>query len=122
MAAVAEVGKPSVNSGTSTPAADALLAASGPATPSIAPLPNSSLCCESFFSSVYDNIVGISDPPPGMVPIGKPMAVPRSQGFQERRQSSRVMKALPLRSEEHTSELQSLMRTSYAVFCLNKKK
>src|SRR3546814_2437387 len=27
-----------------------------------------------------------------------------------------------LRSEEHTSELQSLMRSSYAVFCLNKKK
>src|SRR3546814_1558539 len=26
------------------------------------------------------------------------------------------------RSEEHTSELQSLMRTSYAVFCLTKKK
>src|SRR3546814_5766307 len=26
----------------------------------------------------------------------------------------------PLRSEEHTSELQSLMRTSYAVFCLKK--
>src|SRR3546814_3198842 len=35
--------------------------------------------------------------------------------------------ALPLapllaRSEEHTSELQSLMRISYAVFCLKKKK
>src|SRR3546814_7639158 len=27
-----------------------------------------------------------------------------------------------LRSEEHTSELQSLMRLSYAVFCLKKKK
>src|SRR3546814_7068532 len=27
-----------------------------------------------------------------------------------------------LRSEEHTSELQSLMRSSYAVFCLKKKK
>src|SRR3546814_2410673 len=27
----------------------------------------------------------------------------------------------PLRSEEHTSELQSLMRTSYAVFCLKKE-
>src|SRR3546814_10632212 len=26
------------------------------------------------------------------------------------------------RSEEHTSELQSIMRISYAVFCLNKKK
>src|SRR3546814_7970339 len=29
--------------------------------------------------------------------------------------------ALDLRSEEHTSELQSLMRISYAVFCLKKK-
>src|SRR3546814_1113739 len=29
--------------------------------------------------------------------------------------------ALPNRSEEHTSELQSLMRISYAVFCLKKK-
>src|SRR3546814_8792070 len=29
--------------------------------------------------------------------------------------------ALPVRSEEHTSELQSLMRISYAVFCLKKK-
>src|SRR3546814_5822557 len=28
----------------------------------------------------------------------------------------------PFRSEEHTSELQSLMRISYAVFCLKKKK
>src|SRR3546814_1466475 len=28
----------------------------------------------------------------------------------------------PSRSEEHTSELQSLMRNSYAVFCLKKKK
>src|SRR3546814_4144882 len=30
--------------------------------------------------------------------------------------------ALFVRSEEHTSELQSLMRISYAVFCLKKKK
>src|SRR3546814_10501680 len=29
--------------------------------------------------------------------------------------------AEPFRSEEHTSELQSLMRISYAVFCLKKK-
>src|SRR3546814_3039846 len=29
---------------------------------------------------------------------------------------------MPIRSEEHTSELQSLMRISYAVFCLKKKK
>src|SRR3546814_8132123 len=32
-----------------------------------------------------------------------------------------MMPAILLRSEEHTSELQSLMRTSYAVFCLKKK-
>src|SRR3546814_1784914 len=36
----------------------------------------------------------------------------RRGGFQTR----------PPRSEEHTSELQSLMRISYAVFCLKKKK
>src|SRR3546814_3398541 len=33
----------------------------------------------------------------------------------------RVRAGLQQRSEEHTSELQSLMRTSYAVLCLNKK-
>src|SRR3546814_8233001 len=32
-----------------------------------------------------------------------------------------VIHSLTLRSEEHTSELQSLMRISYAVFCLKKK-
>src|SRR3546814_985001 len=36
-------------------------------------------------------------------------------------QSSLIMERVP-RSEEHTSELQSLMRISYAVFCLKKKK
>src|SRR3546814_5798845 len=32
-----------------------------------------------------------------------------------------IKRYLGNRSEEHTSELQSLMRISYAVFCLNKK-
>src|SRR3546814_1818565 len=36
--------------------------------------------------------------------------------------SVRIEHPHPERSEEHTSELQSLMRTSYAVFCLKKKK
>src|SRR3546814_1415285 len=36
---------------------------------------------------------------------------------------ARVLQTVDLvRSEEHTSELQSLMRISYAVFCLKKKK
>src|SRR3546814_2929744 len=34
----------------------------------------------------------------------------------------RIDHVMALRSEEHTSELQSLMRSSYAVFCLKKKK
>src|SRR3546814_3416743 len=38
--------------------------------------------------------------------------------------TSSVLQMTPkaMRSEEHTSELQSLMRISYAVFCLKKKK
>src|SRR3546814_1771117 len=41
----------------------------------------------------------------------------------ERRLAAAIAGAVEpaLRSEEHTSELQSLMRNSYAVFCLNKK-
>src|SRR3546814_7122903 len=39
-----------------------------------------------------------------------------------RRESARIRTNLQFRSEEHTSELQSLMRISYAVFCLKKKK
>src|SRR3546814_2708606 len=38
------------------------------------------------------------------------------------RSSSRARSPTRRRSEEHTSELQSLMRISYAVFCLKKKK
>src|SRR3546814_3070163 len=36
--------------------------------------------------------------------------------------SEKLWKTFSPRSEEHTSELQSLMRISYAVFCLKKKK
>src|SRR3546814_8671078 len=38
------------------------------------------------------------------------------------RQTRDYLATLRRRSEEHTSELQSLMRISYAVFCLKKKK
>src|SRR3546814_2389028 len=50
---------------------------------------------------------------------GKPLLIFRNDGH-----SARVAKTIALktyssgRSEEHTSELQSLMRISYAVFCL----
>src|SRR3546814_16531705 len=38
-----------------------------------------------------------------------------------RRAGARTVPLTSMRSEEHTSELQSLMRISYAVFCLKKK-
>src|SRR3546814_7091060 len=44
----------------------------------------------------------------------------RANFRQERAKKFRILRRL--RSEEHTSELQSLMRISYAVFCLKKKK
>src|SRR3546814_2097583 len=45
-------------------------------------------------------------------------AVSRAPSRRSQRSQGRVRRA---RSEEHTFELQSLMRTSYAVFCLKKK-
>src|SRR3546814_8577917 len=40
----------------------------------------------------------------------------------ERQRRKCLIPCRRMRSEEHTSELQSLMRISYAVFCLKKKK
>src|SRR3546814_2852567 len=52
--------------------------------------------------------------------------LPRQGGAAERVGPAPAMRAsvsgFAVRSEEHTSELQSLMRISYAVFCLKKKK
>src|SRR3546814_4886157 len=48
----------------------------------------------------------------------------RLAGYLNRSIAARPLAGAPtvvMRSEEHTSELQSLMRTSYAVFCLKKK-
>src|SRR3546814_1926023 len=42
--------------------------------------------------------------------------------YDSRVQAIGLMVVVIVRSEEHTSELQSLMRISYAVFCLKKKK
>src|SRR3546814_8770207 len=73
----------------------------------------------------------ICEPPPGSSPIARWFAMNRA-----RQKSLPTRKRKPygwacpqsllakygIRSEEHTSELQSLMRISYAVFCLKKKK
>src|SRR3546814_7167777 len=51
------------------------------------------------------------------------VAAQHVQHFRHARARARTMpsQGQGLRSEEHTSELQSLMRISYAVFCLKKK-
>src|SRR3546814_4125140 len=56
---------------------------------------------------------------------GACFAVHRQAGRQDvagRRQARAAWAGNRMRSEEHTSELQSLMRISYAVFCLKKKR
>ena len=92
---MAVVGRPSASSGTSVPAAAALLAASGPATPSMAPWPNSLGSRASRRSTAYERNVGISAPPAGSAPSGKPIAAPRSHGFHDRAHSSRVIHSDP---------------------------
>src|SRR3546814_4064918 len=73
-------------------------------------------------------------PPPGCRPSGRfrrfpgaprpPRRVPDERWESARRHGWQQGWQRPCgpRSEEHTSELQSLMRISYAVFCLKKKK
>src|SRR3546814_3584074 len=46
---------------------------------------------------------------------------PHRPGLRTKARQGSQTRALRTRSEEHTSELQSLMRISYAVFCLKKK-
>src|SRR3546814_9756545 len=64
-----------------------------------------------------------ADPPPGALAptlrtlITRPQRRSRMPG-----KARRISRIAANRSEEHTSELQSLMRISYAVFCLKKKK
>src|SRR3546814_7763127 len=76
---------------------------------------------------------------PGVVPLDREMtvstvlgrvggALPTGAGYVVIQKENGTQKQVVIsdlikgRSEEHTSELQSLMRHSYAVFCLKKKK
>src|SRR3546814_8723274 len=58
-------------------------------------------------------------------PMRGPVIFPARRQQSKRSKMGRSKKDAPcvgIRSEEHTSELQSLMRISYAVFCLTKKR
>src|SRR3546814_2302717 len=85
-----------------------------------------------FLPISYDDILCVAGPTPiadahRSVFAQDPSTEPYEDA--ERHNRARVIMAvhdavrmLGTRSEEHTSELQSLMRSSYAVFCLKKKK
>src|SRR3546814_1316410 len=64
----------------------------------------------------YPNIFGLGDS--ASTPNAKTAAAARQCPDVRHQRRDRPV----VRSEEHTSELQSLMRISYAVFCLKKKK
>src|SRR3546814_7989064 len=69
-----------------------------------------------FVSAIFQNWFAISY----RVPAGQPAWVDGKDNLADLDRSSDDFGFLR-RSEEHTSELQSLMRISYAVFCLKKK-
>src|SRR3546814_9000995 len=77
-----------------------------------------------------DKIIERSDaataaPPRASAPPPPPQPEYRERGYDDRHYGKPYKKNYKksfLRTEEHTSELQSLMRNSYAVFCLKKKK
>src|SRR3546814_9398382 len=62
----------------------------------------------------YTTLFRSARPAAKPAPVAKPAARPAAP-------PPAAAKPAPVRSEEHTSELQSLMRISYAVFCLKKK-
>src|SRR3546814_5102392 len=66
-------------------------------------------CCTSFVNSG------------GSTAAPKSWTPDQVRGDDDQQGSNRPLSVIALRSEEHTSELQSLMRISYAVFCLKKK-
>src|SRR3546814_4729190 len=88
-----------------------------------------------FRSPAFQGIVKAPEPKPGPTSRRMPAFEPLNEAPEDRPPTAAragpavfhknrfVMQAtgVATRSEEHTSELQSLMRISYAVFCLKKK-
>src|SRR3546814_6029682 len=75
------------------------------------------------YTTLFRSVAPLQEPP-GEAEVGR--RLPGGRGGPEprpaRRRQGAVRRGEVDRSEEHTSELQSLMRISYAVFCLKKKK
>src|SRR3546814_2367205 len=90
-------------------------------------LPERSLNC-TILPDTSQEPMAVSSPAQPRVPPSEPLPrlvrvrnMSQDEPAYETRQLPTIA-SLVTRSEEHTSELQSLMRISYAVFCLKKKK
>src|SRR3546814_4923215 len=68
------------------------------------------------YTTLFRSTSPASSARPGHLMVSRSIAKPSRVASPRRRPT------ISRRSEEHTSELQSLMRISYAVFCLKKKK
>src|SRR3546814_7326808 len=86
----------------------------------------------TLFRSISDRLGASSEaiaranniPPPFIIRIGERLSIPGGRYHRVKSGETGIAIARAYgvsRSEEHTSELQSLMRISYAVFCLKKK-
>src|SRR3546814_10627541 len=76
----------------------------------------------SAMSGMDHGAMGADGQMAGMDHGGHAMGSMKMRDFSNAPQVKRDPSVQTIRSEEHTSELQSLMRISYAVFCLKKKK
>src|SRR3546814_9352879 len=80
-------------------------------------LPSDEPCRTVRIRLSFKRISPAAEVPPGLCPVCRRRAIYQARRYPDLMEASRQAR----RSEEHTSELQSLMRHSYAVFCLKKK-
>src|SRR3546814_3233811 len=79
---------------------------------------------DDLMISIIAERIDRPDAAKGFILDGFPRTTPQAEALDHMldEKGLRLHSVIEMRSEEHTSELQSLMRISYAVFCLKKKK
>src|SRR3546814_5232593 len=85
---------------------------------------SSDVCSSDLEEESYNHTARVCDIGPDnklYITLGQPFNVPAPEKLDLYNEYG-IGGIIRMRSEEHTSELQSLMRISYAVFCLKKKK
>src|SRR3546814_4444252 len=118
-ASLVRVSDPIVQEGLSSPDSLVMAPRAGSSAPSTSSVQRRRCAALSPEHRLRRRASRLGDPGPQCAPHGGGGSLPPRAGSRLLPAPARPPSA---RSEEHTSELQSLMRTSYAVFCLKKKK